>query len=264
MKFVDMPLYGSTAIEFERQIEEKIRKIENDGMWEVKMSKDGNPVPVDPAVIVMYRADQRFTLDAVLPKMDCSTGENCILSGPQGYDLVIASQPFRSRASAESKCKNVLLPLTRALKPAGRLVVVQSTGHDPGMEIVQSAWPGEMPFATPRHILQAELFKQLKEADSKNQLAGAHPADFTFGDSDQFRYELHSLPDSGAEMLGTSLLLATWNAAVYVAQIDEERCEKLIATGEFVSHVQKVVEKYGQLWFANEAFVIARKPNAVS
>ena len=57
--------------------------------------------------------------------------------GPQPfeYDLVLAAQPYRSRTSAETKVKNVLAPLAKALAPAGRLVVVQSTGHDPGMEV---------------------------------------------------------------------------------------------------------------------------------
>ena len=83
--------------------------------------------------------------------------------GPQPfeYDLVLAAQPYRSRTSAETKVKNVLAPLAKALAPAGRLVVVQSTGHDPGMEIIRRIWPAEDPFATPRHKLIKELDHQL-------------------------------------------------------------------------------------------------------
>jgi hypothetical protein len=254
VNWIDFPLKGNTAIEFERQIEERIRAIEQADAWDVKHSKMGNPVAAKPAVLVMYREDQRFALDGVLPRVCRETGVPKVLQAPDGYDLVIASQPFRSRATAESKCKNVLLPMMKSLKAGGRLIVVQSTGHDPGMEIVNKAWPGEEPFATPRHVLVAELIKQM-ESDKAKALA----SDFHFGDADQFKYELHSLPEAGTESIGTSLLLAAWNAAVYVAQIDDSRGEKVIRSGEFITCVKEVLAKYGQLWFTNEAFVISRK-----
>jgi len=46
--------------------------------------------------------------------------------------------------------------MMESLKENGRLIVVQSTGHDPAMEIVNKAWPGEEPFATPRLVLRVE------------------------------------------------------------------------------------------------------------
>ena len=39
--------------------------------------------------------------------------------------------------------------------------MVQSTGHDPGMEIVRRIWPGDEPFATPRAMLMKEIDRQL-------------------------------------------------------------------------------------------------------
>merc|ERR1712100_451940 len=106
--------------------------------------------------------------------------------------------------------------------------VVQSTGHDPGMEIVNKAWPGEEPFNTPRHVLVAEMIRLMKAGKVNANLS---PSDFIFGDSKQFKYELHSLPEAGTESIGTSVLLAAWNAATYVAQIDEIRVEKEIQSG---------------------------------
>jgi len=259
VNWIDFPLKGNTAIEFERQIEERIRGLENDEDWDVKHSKMGNPVAAKPSVLVMYREDQRFALDAVLPRVNMSDGVPRVEQAPKGYDLIIASQPFRSRAPAEAKCKNVLLPMMKSLKPAGRLIVVQSTGHDPAMEIVNKAWPGEAPFATPRHVLVAELQKQINALADRGKLKGMHPNEFQYSDSDQFKYELHALPESGTESIGTSILLAAWNAATYVAQIDEIRAEEAIQSGEFVDDVKEVLAKHGQLWFANEAFVISRK-----
>jgi len=225
-------------------------------------SLQGNPIAETPTVLVMYREDQRFGLDGVLPRLreDPETGTRRIENPPKGYDLIIASQPFRSRASPESKAKNVLLPMMQNLKESGRLIVVQSTGHDPAMEIVQKAWPGEEPFKTPRHVLISKI-TELLEAGKVKDWDGSpmNAKHFRFEEGDQFKYELHSLPEAGTASIGTSLLLAAWNAAVYVAQIDDVRAEEAIQAGLFVEHVQEVLTKHGQLWFQNEAFVIARK-----
>ena len=261
LKNVALPA-GNTAIEFEHQIEERIRGLEQDSAWDVVHSKQGNPIAETPTVMVMYREDQRFVLDNVLPRLhrDHATGERRIHNSPKGYDLIIASQPFRSRASADSKAKNVLLPMMQNLKERGRLIVVQSTGHDPAMEIVQKAWPGEEPFRTPRHVLISKITEILEEGKAKDwdgsQMKAEH---FRFEEGDQFKYELHALPEAGTASIGTSLLLAAWNAAVYVAQIDDLRAEEAIQKGIFGQQVQEVLTKHGQLWFQNEAFVIARR-----
>ena len=36
-----------------------------------------------------------------------------------------------------------------------------------------------------------------------------------------FRYEMHTLPSEISASIGTSTLFAAWNAAIYVAQIDD-------------------------------------------
>ncbi len=132
---------------------EQLRSIDSflvDG-WQVKASeKTGNPMYVRPSVLVIYRKDHSFLLDNVIPKPG-QVGGN--------YDLVVASQPWRARMSAEFKAKKVLGPLIRALGPAGRLLAVQSCGDDPAMEMVNEVWPDEKPFKVNRH----ELIKALRE-----------------------------------------------------------------------------------------------------
>ena len=248
--WIEMPLKGNTAIDFERQIEVYIRQLEEKQIWDVKHTAAGNPVPRSASVLVLYREDQRFSLDNILPRQNAGVGQS---NNALKYDLVIASQPFRSRASAESKCKNVLMPMLGSLKRNGRLCVIQSTGHDPGMEIVRNAWPEEVPFATPGHVLQAELIHQMKEKGTFKE------KDFKWLGTDQFKFELHSLPDEAAESLGTSAEFAAWNAACYVAQIEDTRSDQLVLNGTFQSCVHNVLNKYGNLWFTNEAFVVVKK-----
>ena len=105
----------------------------------------GNPLYDRPAVLVMHREDYRFLLDDVIPRRGAQRAD---------YDLVIASQPYRLRASSEFKASKVLAPLARSLAPGGRLLGIHSYGQDPGVEIIQNVWgSGENPFTMSRQKL---------------------------------------------------------------------------------------------------------------
>jgi hypothetical protein len=240
----DVPLEGSTSFEFQQQVG-NLESVLAEG-WQTKSSpKTGNPVYAEPSVLVLYRSDRAFALHDLIPRN---------IGAPQDfkYDLVLAAQPYRSRTPAEPKVKMVLAPIARALAPNGRLVVVQSTGHDPGMEIVRRIWPDDEPFATPRHMLIKELDRQLN-ADGPN---------FHFEHADDaqalFTYNLHAMPNEVTNRLSTSTALAAWNAAVYVAQIDDERVAKAMQEGKYLGVTNEVVLKHGGLWFQDESFVVVR------
>lgn len=250
LEWIDMPLCGNSAIGFERQIERDLVPLVDDA-WHVKTGKAGNPIPKKPAVLVVHRQDQRFTLDNIIPKLVRTRNDHMSVEQvPVGYDLVIACQPFRARASAKAKVKNVLLPMAHALKRQGRMVVIQSSGLDPGMSIVKTVWPEESPFNTPGHLLYEELTKAVAENDPS--------AHFELAKVDTFRYSLSYLPKSGSMSIGTSLLVAAWNAAVYVAQIDDARVDEAFSNGDGIKAVKEVLAKSGQLWFTDETIVIKR------
>ena len=75
----------------------------------------------------------------------------------------------------------------------------------------------------------------------------------------KFRYKLHSLPSDMQSTIGTSAILAAWNAATYVAQIEERRLEEAILDHAYVSATRDVLQQYGGLWFNDESYVISRK-----
>lgn len=213
--------------------------------WQAKASpKTGNPLYAKPSVLVMYRKDHRFLLDAVIPRR-----------GPQpaDFDLVLASQPWRARMDAEFKVRYVLAPLTRALGPAGRLLAVHSIGSDPGLELIREVWPDEDPFQVNRH----ELLRKLKEH------LGDEAGNFELGDSPDeqaiFQFRMHTLPEEIAESIGTSTLYAAWNAAIYVAQIDHQRLEAALGGPEYLEATAKILHKHNGLWFNDESFVVSRK-----
>jgi hypothetical protein len=239
----ELPMEGNTAHSFEQQITALEPFLAEN--WKARVSpKSGNPVYERPVILVLYRADHRFLLDQIVPKPGGTVAD---------YDLVIASQPYRARASLEFKAKRVLAPLARALGPGGRMIAMHSYGHDPGMEIIHKVWPNDNPFVHSRH----ELLKAVK------QELGSAGRDLNFNTySDQrslFRYDMHTLPSEISSSIGTSTLLAAWNAAIYVAQIEDDRLSDVHSDRRYIEATRDVLQKHGGLWFYDESFVISHR-----
>jgi len=238
----EVALQGSTSAEFEAQIVE-LRPFLSE-YWTARISPtSGNPVYERPVVLVLYRHDYRFLLEPVIPRQGAVRAD---------FDLVIASQPYRARAPVEFKASKVVAPLARALGPGGRLLGIHSYGNDPGLEIIQRVWPGENPFEMKRD----ELLRATKK------VLGQEARGFVFKSySDQralFRYHMHTLPSEISSSIGTSTLMAAWNAAVYVAQIEDHRLETVMSAPAYLDATREVLQKHGKLWFLNESYVISR------
>ncbi len=239
----EVALAGGTAHEFETGIN-ALRPVLKD-WWQVRTSeKTGNPLYEQPSVLVLYRDDQRFVLDAVIPRQGA-----CDLA----YDLIIAAQPFRARHPVEVKVRNVLAPLAAALATGGRMITVQATGQDPGMEIIRKVWPDEAPFQTPGPMLLEALMPQLAEDFPQRRYTSDAQR------TNLFRYGLHVMPTEVREHIGTSTLLAAWNAAVYVAQIDDRQVTAAMSSGVYLDATSEVLARHGGLWFIDESFVVARE-----
>jgi hypothetical protein len=70
------------------------------------------------------------------------------------------------------------------------------------------------------------------------------------------------MPSEVQEHIGTSLIVAAWNAAAYVAQIDEGRLSEALSSGRYVPATRRVIQQYEGVWFNDEAFVISRKDHS--
>ena len=239
----EVALTGGTGAEFSEQIAALEPFLAKN--WQARHSpKTGNPIYERPVALVIYRDDFRFLLHDVIPRKARARAD---------YDLVIASQPYRARVPVAFKASKVIGPLVRALRPGGRLLGIHSHGHDPGLEIVRRIWPDEDPFKTGRHdLLRAVRAELAKEARHYNFNA--------YSDSRAvFRYDMHTLPSEIADSIGTSTLFAAWNAAVYVAQIDDERLAEVLGARRYLDATREVLQAHGQLWFQDESYVISRK-----
>jgi hypothetical protein len=243
MVWHEVPLTGNSAHSFEQQITDLVPFLSRN--WKAGVSqKTGNPVYERPVVLVIYREDHRFLLDPIIPRPGGTVAN---------YDLVIASQPYRARAPLEFKTARVIAPLARALGPGGRLIAIHSHGQDPGMEIIQKVWPGDNPFIHDRHqILKAVKHELGSAARELNFNAYADNRSL-------FRHDMHTLPSEISDSIGTSTLFAAWNAAIYVAQIEDDRLAGVVANGRPFEATSEVLRQRGGLWFFDESYVISRR-----
>lgn len=239
----ELVLTGNSSHKFEQQITALEPFLAES--WKAGVSaKTGNPVYERPVVLVIYREDHKFLLNPIIPQPGGTVAN---------YDLVIASQPYRARASLDFKAKRVIAPLARSLGPGGRMIAIHSSGQDPGMAIINRVWPGDNPFAHDRH----QILKMVKGE------LGSAGRDLNFNayadNRSIFRYDMHTLPSEVAESIGTSTLFAAWNAAIYVAQVEDERLSGIVGDSRYLDATREVLREYGGLWFNDESYVISRR-----
>ena len=244
MVWHEVPLSGDSAYRFEQQITDLVPFLSQN--WKAGVSpKTGNPVYERPVVLVLYREDHKFLLDPIIPRPGGTVAN---------YDLVIASQPYRARAPLEFKAKRVIAPLSKALGPGGRLIAIHSHGNDPGMDIIERIWPGDNPFIHDRHQIMKAVKHEL----------GPAGRDLNFNayadNRSLFRYDMHTLPSEISDQsIGTSTLFAAWNAAIYVAQVEDDRLGEVVADGRYLESTRDVLREHGALWFYDESYVISRR-----
>ena len=157
---------------------------------------------------------------------------------------------------AKFKAGRVIAPLARALRPGGRMIGVHSAGGDPGLEVVRKVWPDEDPFISSR----TELLEATRVAMGAE--AGKYVYDPLTDAASLLRYDMHTLPDeigSRDTFIGTSTLLAAWNAATYVAQIEDERLTGAMGNPAYLEATREVLRDHGALWFNDETYIIARR-----
>ncbi len=244
MVWHEVPLSGDSAYRFEQQITDLVPFLSQN--WKAGVSpKTGNPAYERPVVLVLYRADHKFLLDPIIPRPGGTVAN---------YDLVIASQPYRARASLEFKAKRVIAPLAKALGPGGRLIAIHSHGNDPGMEIIRRVWPGDNPFIHDRHQIMKAVKQELGPAGRELNFNA-------YADNRSlFRYDMHTLPSEISDQsIGTSTLFAAWNAAIYVAQVEDDRLAEVVADGRYLESTREVLREREGLWFFDESYVISRR-----
>ena len=241
MNWKIVKLKGNSSLDFSDQL----RKL-NQGFlskkWQIERNPiNGNPTYKEPSVIIIYRKDQEFSLKNIIPKKNNSKNN---------FDLIIASQPYRSRISVEKKVKYVIDPMVKSLNKKGKLAIIHACGNDPGNQIIKKIWPKEKPFPS----LYRSILRYIRKNTDKNLLK-----DLKFNKKTNIRYVLRALPNEISGGIATSLVFSAWNAAIYVNQISDEQILNAEKKNNYQKIVQQIVNKNKGLYFNNELFVIERK-----
>ena len=191
MNWKVVKLKGNSSLDFSNQL----RKLNQEFLakkWQVETNpKTGTSTYKEPSVIVIYRKDQEFVLKNVIPQKS---------NGKTDYDLIIASQPYRSRVSAEKKVKYVIDPMLKSLAKKGKLVVVHACGGDPGNKIIKKLWPKENPFP----YLYSSIEKYIKSNTEKSFLKT-----LKFHKVKKISYVLRALPNEIKGGIATSLIFSS-------------------------------------------------------
>ena len=241
MNWKIVKLKGNSSLDFSDQL----RKL-NQGFlskkWQIERNPiNGNPTYKEPSVIIIYRKDQEFSLKNIIPKKK---------NGKNNFDLIIASQPYRSRISVEKKVRFVIDPMIKSLSKKGKLAVIHACGNDPGNQIIKKIWPKEKPFPS----LYKSILEYIKKNTDKKLLK-----DLKFKKKTNIRYVLRALPNEISGGIATSLIFSAWNAAIYVNQISDKQILSAEKNKNYQKIVKQIVNKNKGLYFNNELFVIERK-----
>ena len=232
-------LKGNSSFEFNQQLNRLDNILKKN--WQVERHKiSGNTTYKDPSVLIIYRQDYEFSLEQIIP------AKNNVYNN---FDLIIASQPYRSRIAAKQKVDYVIKPMVKSLSKGGKLFIAHSFGNDAAMEIISKVWPNENPFPN----LGKEIIKQVKNEDENNFLDG-----IKFNTPEILKYNLRALPNEIENGISTSLLFSSWNATTYVGQISNKKILEAENNNNYINNVHEVIKKYDGLWFNDEIIVAER------
>ncbi len=242
----EVALEGDRSYDYQQQMAQLYSDLSQE--WLIHQGEHGQPVYQRPSVVTIYRKDQRFQLDKIIPKPN--------QPGRQ-YDYCLLNHPYLHSHTTKFRIDHMLKPVADALAPGGQMTVIQSHGQDPAHEIVQKVWPDQLIPSVSRY----DIIRELRRA------FGAQQGNFSFsGLTDAkslFRFDMHTLPAAPDQDLGALSLSSAWNNAVYFAEVKEELAQAAMREGNrYLEVTSDVLAKSGGLWFVNETFSVTRKRKA--
>ena len=230
-------LKGNSSFEYSEQIAELDNVLEKN--WQVERHPtSGNPTYKEPSVLIIYRDDHEFTLDKIIPQKN---------ERKNYFDMIIASQPYRSRISVKKKVDYVVKPMIKALNKGGKLILIHSIGNDTGHKVLNKLWPEDNPFPSNAKDIVEYL---------KLNLSGNLIDRLNFKPPEVFKYNLRALPNEIENGISTSLIFSSWNAITYVGQISDDEIIKKEKEGNYIECIREAIKKNNGLWFNDEILEI--------
>tara|TARA_B100001113_G_scaffold349756_1_gene345684 strand:+ start:259 stop:1377 length:1119 start_codon:yes stop_codon:yes gene_type:complete len=239
MKWKTLALDGNSSYEFNKQLT-NIDELLKDAWTIDEDPKTNRATYRNPSVLTIYRKDHENLVDRYIPDQN---------DDKKLFDLIIASQPYRSRTSEKKKVDFVIKPMIDALNKNGKLAVIHSAGGDSVTKAIKKIWPSEVPFPTPA----SKIIKYLKKSLPSKKLD-----DLVFHKPVKFKFHLKSIPADN-NSIATSLFSAAWNNIVYVGQMSADKIQEAQANGDHEEVIKNLLDdENNKIHFKNEIFVIEK------
>ena len=172
--------------------------------------KTGNPVYERPVVLVHLSRGPQVPARPDHPAARAARSPTTISSSPRS--------PIARAPRSSSRPQRVIAPLARALGPGGRLIAIHSHGHDPGH--------GDHP----EGLAGRQSVHPRPPPDPQGGEAGARRRPGAISTSTPMPITARCSATTctrcrrrSPNSIGTSTLFAAWNAAIYVAQVEDDR-----------------------------------------
>ena len=86
-----------------------------------------------------------------------------------------------------------------------------------------------------------------------------HQQNLKFYPIQDIKYFLRALPEEISNGISTSIIFSAWNAAIYVTQMNDDVVLKVEKRFSHIKPTQRIIQKYGGMWFNDEILVIQKK-----
>ena len=241
IKILKIELSGSTSFDFQNQVMSTavIKFITR--FWGISADNSGNTQYTNPCIIKIYRQDSKEVL--------FSDNESSQVTN--NFDLIIASQAYRSRSIPERKVKYVISPLAKLLNQSGELLITHSTGGKQVNEILNTTFNNINAFPSVAKDLISQLERESK--NDKCQYTSSTPFTYQFS----FTQAPLGMP---LELFGREVD-AKIESLLYFGQITDQEINTLNGSNERMMKLRESLQAYPELLFENEFFTLKRLPN---
>ena len=238
VKFLEIELSGCNSYDFQKQImnAEVIKFITQ--FWGINSNSSGNTQYTNPCVINVFRKDH----SRVVFKKCQNT------KMPDNFDLIIASQAYRSRSPPERKVRYVIAPLARLLSDSGELLITHSKGGEQINDILKVAFKDLNAFPSLAKDLIYHLQKEPKIDNYHYEYSVPSTYQFKFTDT----------PTGAPSELFGREIDAKIEALLYFSQITDQEIKTLNRNNEQFLKLRASIRQYPELTFINEFFTIKK------
>ena len=243
MKIMRIELFGENSYDFNTQITNHSVINFVNRYWGVKIDESGNTRPTNPCIIKIFRSDQHKFIS---PNIESAKPVN-------KFDLIIASQAYRSRSSVERKVRLVIEPLMNLLDITGELLITHSIGGEMVSEILKIVFEDFKPFP----ILANDLICHLQKVSNKDC------NHYLFSAPSTYNFTYISPPDGVASELFGLEVEKKIESLLYYAQVTNEQIGKLKANNKRLLNLREVLRKTNELTFENEFFSIKNETRGI-